>query len=168
MPKDLFLIGFVETDKDGKVLTKNVKKSAYQPPKDVVDLLLNIKQDYQLGINIQNDPYREFNDLSFLQERSISQKAFLNYTEAPDPDPDLAWHWKGVRPITRNKIISMAAHVTAQTIFPGVFAQNPDDEKEDVVIAEAMESMIEWNIRNSDYELDSLYGVIAALVGPVA
>lgn len=98
---------------------------------------------------------------------SRDQKAFNSMTDARSNDPYEAWRWNGIRPVTRNKLISLAAHATAQLIYPGAFAQNENDQ-EDKDAAQVMEDLIEYHIRNSDYELSFLYGIISMLVNPVA
>lgn len=95
----------------------------------------------------------------------LDQRAFNSYVDPASADPEESWRYNGVRPLTRNKIISIAAHVTAQLIYPNVFAQNSKD-KQDKEAAQIMRDMIEWNIRNSDYELSFLYAVISALTNP--
>src|SRR3990167_1653467 len=61
----------------------------------------------------------------------------------------------------------MAAHVTSTILFPRGFAQNENDE-EDKLAGEVMGDLIEHKIRNSDYELSYMFGIIAGLVNPVA
>ena len=104
--------------------------------------------------------------MSLLQRIDVDQKAFNSYVQPKSGDPNESWRWNGVRPITHNKVMSMAAHFVAQTIFPNVFAQNDQDE-EDKEAANVMKMLIEWNIRNSDYELSFLYAIVSALVNPI-
>ena len=98
---------------------------------------------------------------------NIDQKNFNSYVQPETDDPDQNWRWNGVRPVTRNRIISMAAHFVTSTLYPGIFAQNDNDE-EDKDAANVMRYLVEYNIRNSDYELSYLFGILAALVNPVA
>lgn len=146
-------------------ITDTKVKSGYQPSQSVRDVTTRVRQDYQTADDIQNRPFREFNDKSVLHRMDLDQKAFNSYVEPQSSDPDESWRYNGVRPLTRNKIISIAAHATAQIIFPKVFAQNDADE-EDKGAAQVMRDMIEWNIRHSDYELSFLYAVISALTNP--
>ena len=152
---------------NGVLKPVNGELSAYQPEQDVTEITRHVKRDYQTGVDILYDPRREFNNRSVLDELNDNQKAFLMYPRQDLVDPEEKWRWTGVRPITRNRILSLAAHLTASTLIPGVFAQNPDDE-EDRDMAEIMRAMIEWNVRNSDYDVTFLYAVIAGLVNPVA
>src|SRR3990167_7980706 len=142
-------------------------KSEYQPTQQVTELTRNVTRDYQTGYDILNKSFLEFNGNSPLQEADENQKAFLLHPEIEYTDPDEQWRYTGVRPITRNLILSIAAHLTSNVLIPGVFAQNANDE-EDKEMAEFMGAIIEWNIRNSDYDITFLYGVIAGLVNPVA
>lgn len=147
----------------GDIKDKNV--SDYQPPVEVRELTMRVRDDYQTGDDILNRPFREFNDKSVIQRMDLDQKAFNSYVDPMSGDPEESWRYNGVRPLTRNKIISIAAHVTAALIYPKVFAQNTND-KEDKAAASVMRDLIEWNIQNSDYELSFLYAVISALTNP--
>lgn len=126
-----------------------------------------IKQDYQTGLEILNMPFREYDNNSVITEMNVNQKAFLIHSELEFTSPDQKWRWDGVRPTVRNKVLSLAAQLTAQVLVPNIFAQNRNDQ-EDKQVAEVMRLILEWNIRNSDYDITFLNGVIAALVNPVA
>lgn len=149
-------------------ISKNKKEnivSAYVPPQEVLELIKNVKKDYATGVGIMQKSYEEFNDKTISQRMNLDQKAFNSYSEPKSADPDRNWQWTGVKPITRNKLISIAAHITANILIPQVFAQNDADE-EDKLTGEVMRSLIEWNIQNSDYDITFLGAVISALVNP--
>ncbi len=156
--------GTLTYGKDGTI--ENGRLSAYQPPVEVKDLYTSCKSSYEDGDEIVNRPFEEFNNRSVIGRMNEDQKAWLSWTPEPSPDPEDAWRWNGVRPITRNKIISTAAHLTSQLIYPNIFAQNDNDE-EDRDMAYVMRDLIEYNVRHSDYETSFLYGVISGLVNPV-
>ncbi len=139
--------------------------SAYQPSSEEQDLCLLVKKAYQAGETIQNTPYKEFNNKTLIERTNEDQRAWLSWTPEPFEGED-DWRWNGVRPITRNKVIATAAHLTAQLLIPNVFAQNDDDE-EDKAAANVMRELLEYNIKRSNYETAFLYGVIGALVNPV-
>lgn len=141
-------------------------QSAYQPPQAVRELTAIVKQAYQDGENILNTPFKEFNDRSLIQRMNEDQRSWLSWTPEPYVGED-DWRWNGVRPITRNKVISTAAHLTAQLIVPQIFAQNEFDE-EDRDAAYVMRDLIEYNIKRSDYETAFLFGVISGLVNPIS
>lgn len=137
--------------------------SAYQPSSEVKALTTYCKSSYDDGDQILHRPFDEFNGKSVIGRMNEDQKAWLSWT--PEPE-DNDWKWYGVRPMTRNKVISTAAHLTSQLIIPNVFAQNENSE-EDRDMAYVMKDLIEYNIRHSDYETSFLYGVVSGLVNPV-
>ncbi len=122
-------------------------------------------KDFQFGWSTYNRGRREFNDRSLQTEIDVSQKAFNSYVPPKSDDPDESWRAQTVRPITRNKLISIASHITETILYPNVFAQNDNDD-EDKLAAEVMRDLIQWNIDNSDYKKTFLNAVITALVDP--
>lgn len=156
--------GTLTYNKDGVV---EQPLASYQPSKEEQDIFAIVKDAYETGDEIINRPFLEFNQKSLIQRMNEDQRAWLSWTPPPFTDPDSDWRWTGVRPITRNKIISTAAHLTARITRPTIYAQNDNDE-EDKLAAEVMSDLLEYNIQRSDYELAFLYGVLAALVNPVA
>ncbi len=90
-----------------------------------------------------------------------------NNGEAWEGDPTSAWRSRALRPIIRNKCISIAAHATARLIFPKVFAYNEEsDEQKDA--ATVMESLMEWSGEISNYASIALMRVITALSSPAS
>ena len=160
------MIGTLELNNEGKVVSQ---PSAFQPSQGVIKLTSKIRQDYEVGVRIQTTPYREFGgeSISFLQEYEMSKRIFTNYEEPSEQDPTKKWRDKGIKPVTRNKVLSMGGHIAQRTLFPNVFAQNDNDE-EDKDAASVMKDLVEWNVRNSNYPVSYLFGIIAALVYPVA
>ena len=77
------------------------------------------------------------------------------------------WRSNAQRPIIRNKILSIAAHATARTIFPKVFAIN-DQSEEQREAANAMELLMEYDGEKVDYVRFSLYAVLQALFQPAS
>lgn len=152
-------------------LTKNRKGqitspiSSYKPDEKSKKRLKQILEDFTTGKQTMDKPYREFNDMSVLQRQSADQASFNIYVEPKSNDPDEAWHSQAIRPIVRNRIISIAAHVTGALIYPLVEAQNEQDE-EDLDSAVVMRDLFEWTTDQSNYSQSFLYSVIAALVNP--
>ncbi len=153
--------------KNGILVPVNAAVSSYQPPQGVGELTRNVKTDYQTGLDILSKPFLEFDEKSVIDEMNVNQRAFLLHSDIEFTRDDEKWRWDRVRPVVRNKVLSMAAHLTAQILVPNVFAQNPDD-MEDKQMGEIMRLLLEWNVRNSDYDITFLYGVIAGLVNPAA
>jgi len=140
--------------------------SPYQPPQEVKELTQKIKKEYSVGDEILHRPFEEFNNVSLLDRASIDQAQWLSWNPDVASDPESDWRFTGVRPMTRNKVISTAAHLTSQLIIPNIHAQNDKDE-EDRDAAYVMRDLLEYNVQRSNYELAFLYGVISALVNPV-
>lgn len=141
------------------------KPSNYQPSKAEMSAMSYITRDWAVGENIKDRAYEEFNDVSMDERQNIDQRAWNSYVKPRSTDPDEAWKANTVRPVTRNKCISIAAHVTNTLIYPQIFAQNKDDET-DQASAEVMRDLMEWTFEQSDYERIFLRAVIGALFNP--
>ena len=152
------------TDKEAKI-TNSV--SAYNPPEDVKKLTDACREDYQTAYDLQNRPFTEFNDLSLFQRADLDQKRWNAYRAPQSEDIDEAWRWNGIRPITRNRIISIVAQMTAKIVIPAPFAQNDKDEL-DMTAAMVMRDLMDYNIRNSNYVEDYIMWITDALVNPAA
>lgn len=152
----------LQTDDKGNIKSP---QSNYNPDKKVKDLTQAVLKDFNLGYEIMHKPYREFNDMSVIERQAKDQKTFNSFIDPKSTDPDEAWKSNAFRPITRNKVISIAAHITGSLIFPHVEAQN-DQQEEDKDAAQVMKDLMEWSAEQSNYERTFLYAVIAALVNP--
>lgn len=140
--------------------------SAYKPSDEVKAVIRMVQKDMAAGRQILENSYVEFNYRSILQERDDNQKRFNSFVPSKSNDVDEMWRAQTVRPVTRNKLISIAAHVTAQILYPNAFAQNNRDE-EDRAAAMIMRDAIEWVIDNSNYSYKFIQAVVAALTDPV-
>lgn len=129
------------------------------------EIILLASKDWQTGLEVQKKPRREFNDRSILSEIDVNQMSFNSYIPPKSEDPDESWKAQTVRPVTRNKLISIAAHVTAVMLYPGVFARDQEDE-EDTTSAEVMGELMEYVIDNSEYVKEFMTAVIQMLVDP--
>lgn len=151
-------------NKDGK---PEGTLAPYQPSKEEQEMFLIVKDAYETGDEILNHPFEELDGVSVIERMNQDQRTWLSWSPSASGDSDNDWRWTKVRPITRNKIISTAAHLTSNIIKPKIYAQNNDDE-EDKFAGYVMDDLLEYNIQRSDYEIAFLYGVLAALVNPVA
>ncbi len=145
--------------------------SDYSPSEAVKALTAEIRQAFYLGYITQNKPRREFNDLSLMTRMTADKMAFNTYQsndgDSPEGDYTDSWKSRAVKPVIRNKILSIAAHVTARLLFPRVFAYNQqDDEEQNAAIV--LESLNEWVADKSNYAQTSLYAVITSLWSPAA
>lgn len=152
----------LQRDRKG-LITAN--KSPYKPSEKEQDRISMILRDFTSSQDIMNKTYREFNDLSLIDRQSKDQRSFNAWQEHPSENPDEAWKSNAVRPITRNKIISTAAHVAGTMIFPKIFAQNENDDQ-DKDAETVMRDLMEWRADQANYERTYLFSIIAALVNP--
>lgn len=137
----------------------------YDPPQDFKDRTAQVIKDYQLANTTRNKPYREFNDMSLTQRIALDQASFNQFVEAASTDPADAWRSRAFRPIVRNKIITIAAHITASIIYPNMYAQDKNDE-EDKDAAMVMKDLMEWAAEQANYDKTFVASVINALVDP--
>lgn len=147
--------------------------SLYQPTELEKDRVSLIRQCFVDGDQVMKRPRREFNDLSMLERMAVDQMAFAVYQ--PNDGDSLAgdeingWRSNATRPIVRNKIISINAHVTARTIFPKIMAfSNQSEEQKDA--ATVMGDLMEWSVvnNNSAYADVSVQATTSALVNPIS
>ena len=156
------LIVTPKVGRDGQIADQ---PSNYQPSDDVRERIAQVTNDYRVATTIRNQPYEEFNNRDLITYLNESQRAFNSFVADASDDPDDAWKANTVRPLTRNKVISIAANVTAELLFPAVEAQN-SEAQEDRDAAQVMRDIMEWSLEESDYEKKFTFAVIAACVNP--
>lgn len=158
----------LQVDKNGKITNE---LSSYSPDEKIKKRIALMRQSLVLGTMNMNVPRREFSDLSLLERMSVDRMSWNSYQpndgEAYTGDPMSAWKSNAFKPIVRNKAISMAAHATAQLIFPKVFAQNNDSD-EDHAAATVMRDLIEWSAYQSRYSRKFVQAVVNAIVDPIS
>lgn len=147
------------------------ERSLYAPSKEEQDVLAMILKHFVLGTVNMYTPRVEFNDLSLVTRDQFDAMSFNTYQpnngEAWEGNPQGAWRSRAIRPVVRNKCMSIAAHATARLIFPKVFAFNKhSDEQEDA--ARTMEALMEWSGDISNYSFVALMRVLAALSSPAS
>lgn len=147
-----------------KKMENNV--APYHPEGAVKERIQQITYDFQTADSIRNRSYEEFNNRDLVQYMNDNQRAFNSYIPPASSDPDDFWRANTVRPLTRNKCISIAAHVTAAVLYPNIVAQNMDDE-EDRDSAIVMKDLMDYSWNESQYEKTFVYAVISALYNPV-
>lgn len=159
--------------KDGKIDKRKNLVSNYFPSAEVRERIQLIRSDMTQGDVMMKRPRREFNDLAFIERLAVDQMAWSVYQpndgDALQGDIINSWRSHAVRPVVRNKVFSIAAHVTAHTLFPKIFAfDHESTEQEDA--AQVMSDLMEWTVTNtnSSYADAALSAVISALVNPVS
>lgn len=144
---------------------KEPEVSMYQPDGEERDVLKVIHYDYQTALKLRNEPREEFNERDLQQIMNDSQRAYNSYVARDDEDPDEEWKANTVRPVTRNKVISIAAHIMGGMLSPTILAQNDRDE-EDQDSAMVMKDLMDWSFEQSKYVRHFLFAVISAMVNP--
>ena len=161
----------ISTNKNGeKIIADGM--SAYVPSKEEKLMRAKIVDDFRKGDVIMRKPRREFNDLSVISRMMVDQMAFNSYQpnngEPLEGDETESWKSNALRPIQRNKAISIAAHATANLIFPKVFAYDKSSYTEESKASQVMSDLMEWAGEQSDYAKNNLYAVIASLINPAS
>jgi hypothetical protein len=162
--------------KDGQLGTDEIlknkwEKSTYNPTEDEKEIRSKILKDFMRGMTNMWTPRVEFNDLAVIQRLMVDQQSWNTYQpnngQWASADDIQSWRSHAVRPVVRNKCVSVAAHATARLIFPKVFAQNDnaDDERD---AAQVMEDLMEWAADKSNYKYTALRRTIAALTDPAS
>lgn len=157
-------------DKQGNQIIQNIL-SPYKPDDASKNMIVQVIERFRYSDIIMRKPRREFNDLSVLTRTMVDQMAFNCYQpndgDALQGDITESWKSRAIKPVERNKVISIAAHSTAQLIFPKVFAfDKTNHEQEDA--ANIMTDLMEWAADKSDYLMTNLFAIIASLVNPAA
>lgn len=150
---------------------KKANTSAYMPSDTEKEIRSMIIRQFTLGYQTMFKPRLEFNDMSVVARDQVDKMTFNVYQpnngEAPEGDLVNGWRSNAIRPIVRNKCMSIAAHATAQLIFPKVFAYNEDsDAQEDA--AKVMRDLMEWAGEQSRYGDTSLEAVMSAMWSPAS
>ena len=151
--------------------TKKDKKSLYTPTSKEMDSRNQILKDFRLGWQTMHLPRPEFNDMSLFQRHTVDMLAFNTYqpNDGQSMEEDRLGGWKSnaIRPIVRNKAISMAGHRTARLTVPKIFAYNNQDEQQEDA-AKAMSYLLDWSKEQANYSFQALYREIQAIYSPIS
>lgn len=142
---------------------------SYDPTPEEMAALGLVKKHFGIGYLNMYTPRVELNDLSVIQRAMVDQMAFNTYQPnngEPYPgDQTNGWRSQAIRPIVRNKCISIAAHALARLLFPKVFAWNDLSESQKSA-AEVMTDLMEVAAQESNYKMTALGATLSALVNP--
>lgn len=139
--------------------------SSYNPSENVKKRLADIRGEFIVADSIRHKSYQEFNGKSLVEHQNDCQKAFNTFVPPKSDNTDESWKAQTRKPIIRNKIISIAAHITTSILYPDIIAQN-DNDKEDSDIAMVMKDLMEYSWEQSEYARTFVMAVIAGLVNP--
>ncbi len=158
----------IPTNKKGEI---EAELAAYTQTPEERDVAALILKHFTLASTNAYTPRVEFNDLSLVSRDQFDQMSFNTYQpnngDAWEGDGTSDWRSRAIRPVVRNKCMSIAAHATARLIFPKVFAfNNESDEQREA--AQVMEDLMEWSGDVSNYPYIALMRVITALSSPAS
>lgn len=157
-----------------KVRTADSKKdtvSPYMPTPVEIEARNKFLIDFRNGWQTMHLPRPEFNDMSLYQRHIMDMLSFNTYQEN-DGNPMMedrlgGWRSTAMRPIQRNKAISIAAHMTARQLVPKVFAYDQEDnDQEDS--AKVMGYLVDWAREQANYPFMALYRTIMSLYSPIS
>lgn len=147
------------------------EKSPYKPTDEEAKIRSMIIRHFTLGWTNLYTPRVEFNDLSTFgrdQTDFLAWNVYQPNNGDPYPGDQInGWRSNAIRPIERNKAISIAAHATARLLFPKIFAYDDQSESQKDA-AQVMMDLMEWAAEKSNYAYESLRAVIQALVAPAS
>lgn len=147
------------------------EKSDYVPTDLEIAVRSQILKDFALGWVTMNTPRQEFNDLSTLQRDQVDFMAFNTYQPnngMNNPgDTVNGWRSNAIKPIERNKVISMAGHMADRLGFLKMEAS--DDDNDPVFDASmVINSQMDW-VRSHFYPEEWwLHAVMQSSVSPAA
>lgn len=130
-----------------------------------------VRYCYYQGYTTMYTPRIEFNDLSTYHRYVYDQFLWNTYQpnngQPASEDKINGWRSNAMRPVVRNKAISIAAHASARLLFPKVFAYNQSSELHQDS-AKVMSHLMEWAGQQGGYAMASLHAIIAALASPAS
>ena len=165
-------------DGSATVLKANLKDkknpptpSAYTETPEEMKASEEFLKDFRNGWQVMHVPRPEFNDLSLYQRHVVDMLAFNTY-QPNDGNPMMedrlgGWKSQEIRPIVRNKAISIAAHETARVTIPKVFAFNPQND-EQVDPARVMGYLLDFAREQAKYQYEALFRVMQSLYSPIS
>lgn len=176
-PKEIEVDGLKQVEAEMLKASVNKKgeieaeQAPYSPIEEEKDVRAMILKHFILSTVNMYTPRVEFNDLSLITRDQYDQMAFNTYQpnngQGWEGDTQSQWRSRAIRPVVRNKIMSIAAHATARLLFPKVFAYNENsDEQQDA--AKIIEDLMEWSGDVSNYPYIALTRVIMALSSPAS
>lgn len=149
---------------------KDYKKSQYTETDAQKKISSMIVKHFTLGYLTMYTPRVELDDLCVIDRMQVDQMSFNTYrpNNGMPPLGDLdAWKSRAIRPVVRNKTISICAHATARLIFPMVYAhdENSDDQHD---AAQIMSNLMEYAGDQSNYGYYALQRTLTALTDPIS
>lgn len=150
---------------------KDVIASTYTPTENERNSIALIRKCFYQGYTTMYVPRIEFNDLSTYHRHIYDQFLWNAYQpnngQPASEDKMNSWRSNALRPVVRNKAVSIAAHASARLLYPKVFAYNEANENHEDS-AKAMLALMEYAGEDGNYPYESLNAIIAALSSPAS
>lgn len=137
------------TTKDGKEVVAN-QKSAYQPNESTLARITDIVRDFGIAQDYRDENWTEFNGNTLADRASKDQELFNGNTPIGSGDPNESWKANTVNPMTRNRCISIMAHLIQAYLYPSIIAQNEQSE-EDKDASVVFGDLVEWALEQASY-----------------
>jgi len=137
------------TTKDGKEVILN-QKSAYKPNEQVLARITDIVRDFGIAQDYRDQNWTEFNGNTLVDRASKDQELFNGNTPIGSGDPNESWKANTVNPMTRNRCISIMAHLIQAYLYPSIIAQNEQSE-EDKDASVVFGDLVEWSLEQASY-----------------
>ena len=168
-------------DSTGRYIKDSVKVIKADPKKDKLSGYTETKEqreatnaflkDFRNAWQTMHLPRVEFNDMSLYQRHIIDMLAFNTYQEN-DGNPMMedrlgGWKSTAIRPVIRNKSISIAAHRTARLPVPKVFAYDENNQEQDES-AQVMSYLMDYAKEQANYRFNALFRELAAIYSPIS
>lgn len=149
------------TISDGKIIDD--KFDAYIPDEKENARKCEIAEMLIIADELRTADYTEFNGNTLLDRASTDLELFNGNTPPGSADPDEDWHANTVNPLTRNRCISIMAHLIQAYLYPTFVAQNEDDE-EDKEMSMIMNDSVEFALEQAKYSekmMNMLYAFVS-------
>lgn len=145
--------------------------STFMPTDNERDSMSLVREAFYQGYTTMYTPRIEFNDLSlyhrFLYDQFLWNAYQPNNGLPASEDKMNAWRSNALRPIVRNKAVSIAAHASARLLYPKIFAYNEANENQEDS-AKAMLALMEYAGEDGNYAYQSLMAIVTALSSPAS
>jgi len=148
--------------KDGKEIILDAK-SDYLPGEDILKRQTDIVRDFVIAQNFRDRVWSEFNDSTLIDRANKDQWMFNGNTPIGSGDPNESWKANTVNPMTRNRSISIMAHLIQAYLYPSIIAQNEQSE-EDKEASVVFSDLVEWSLEQAEYSkkmMNMLYAFIS-------
>lgn len=157
----------LDLDQKGKKI--DIKKALYEPSDDEKEVYDFVKSDYRIGYQNLNTSITELDNMTPLDRYYRDREAFYSVRPPRSNRPEESWKAQTIRPLTRNKCISYASHMSKLMMQPQAFAQNSRDE-DDKTAAYVMRDLIDYALSNSSlkWERKAIQLMLAAITTPLA